>query len=43
MKYLEINNTNVVYENIKDTPRCAIYLYFETDKPFPYEGVHPGQ
>ena len=40
MKYLEINNTNVVYENIKDTPRCAIYLYFETDKPFPYEGVH---
>ena len=40
MKYLEISNTNVVYENIKDTPRCAIYLYFETDKPFPYEGVH---
>lgn len=40
MKYLEINDTKIVFENIKETPRCAIYLYFETNEKFPFDGVH---
>lgn len=40
MNFLEINNTNVVIENIEDTPRCAIYLYLTTDKKAPFDGAH---
>lgn len=40
MIFKQINNTNIVYENIKDTPRCAIYLYFATDDKIPYNGAN---
>ncbi|MCD8024591.1 MAG: insulinase family protein [Candidatus Gastranaerophilales bacterium] len=40
MKNIQVNNINVLFENIEDTPRSAIYLYFATDKKMPYEGCH---
>lgn len=40
MKFENINKTNIVYENIEDTPRCAVYLYFSTDKKLVYSGVN---
>ncbi len=30
MKFITKNNFNIALENIKDTPRCAIYLYLST-------------
>ena len=39
MKFIEFNNTNIVYENIENTPRTAIYLYLPTEK-HAQEGVH---
>ena len=39
MKFIEFNNTNIVYENIKNTPRTAVYLYLSSEKT-PKEGVH---
>ncbi len=40
MKELFINNTNIILENAKDTPRCAIYLYLASNKPIPFFGAH---
>jgi len=40
MIFKEINNTLFVYENIKDTPRTAIYLYLSTDEKMPWPGTH---
>ncbi|MDO5436972.1 MAG: pitrilysin family protein [bacterium] len=40
MKFLELNNTLVAFENIEDTPRCAVYLYLATDKQPVFNGVH---
>lgn len=40
MNFLKINNTDVIVENIKDTPRCAVYLYLTTDKKMPFAGAN---
>lgn len=39
MKFIEFNNTNIVYENVENTPRTAVYLYLSSEKPIK-EGVH---
>ncbi len=40
MQYKELNGIKIAYENIKDTPRCAIYLYLTTNKEIPHKGAH---
>lgn len=39
MKFIEFNNTDIVYENVENTPRTAVYLYLSSEKPIK-EGVH---
>lgn len=39
MEFIKFNNTNIVYENVENTPRTAVYLYLSTEKQTK-EGVH---